>query len=282
MSNLIPTPRTDKNGVTTIRHMKPESTGSRSPRPFPRVAAAAPAPEKPLTTEETLELVFPNGYPDPYRGDTTAMTRSIEFLKQHSPETLPAVVTMLNSGAESAQADVRRRFQIIVASLAQAMHSRLPGEGDTQFNRSVSSYLHKAKPNQLREYWNCLNVMEESGITDDTIPGRLDNVIRQEFKRELPKLDTDNQNDTFWRGATAYTIIDLFPHTTDDMTPRERYSVVREFYRNSKKFIDYAGKHKDISLVISIARELKTIVVSDIKNIIAQGKATPVLGDGAL
>ena len=68
----------------------------------------------------------------------------------------------------------------------------------------------------------------------------------------------------------------------DEWTISEKKAHQREFYREAKKFIPYAGKHKDIGLVVRTAMERKTIVVSELKEIIAQGNVAPSIRDGVL
>jgi len=56
MSNLIPTPRTDKNGRTVIRHMKPQTAGTDKPTVNLPMPAAVPDHHKTLVHETALNL----------------------------------------------------------------------------------------------------------------------------------------------------------------------------------------------------------------------------------
>lgn len=95
MSNLIPTPRTDKNGVTRIRHMKPQAaeTSRRSPSIPPVTSARGKAHHQRLVLEAVVVLceALTGKYPD----ETVRMLRdtSRAALTKLSTSTVTAAKT---------------------------------------------------------------------------------------------------------------------------------------------------------------------------------------------
>ena len=67
MSSLIPTPRTDKNGRTVTRHLKPQSTSTtKSSTPIPPLTLSAPKDHATLVSGATAaltNLLYPEGTP---------------------------------------------------------------------------------------------------------------------------------------------------------------------------------------------------------------------------
>lgn len=280
MHSLTPTTITDKNGRITTVHKKAEKVGSRTLQAIPQVALPTTAT---ISAEDAFKAIFPDVHPDLFDDAVNKMMSAIKLLNQHSPKALETIVDKVGTGSKRGQRDVRKRSQSVIDAIVHAMDGRLPLESDSQFVNSISSYFDAVRPSTIRQYWNCLNVMDESGFLSDETPGVLDNMTRREFNTELPKLDLESQNDAFWRGATAFAMLDRFPSPyREDLSARENYSAKREFYREAKKFIDYAGKHKDIGLVIRTAKERGIFNVRDIREIISRGNEAPAIRSGVL
>lgn len=85
MSNLVPTPRTDKNGRTVIRHMKPEAGVSQQastlPRPDPVVNPEIAVRD--ALKDEIFELIR-NNMSDTLRGDDTRFKNTLRVINSTS------------------------------------------------------------------------------------------------------------------------------------------------------------------------------------------------------
>lgn len=277
MSNLTPTPIVDKNGVASIRHKKQVTDQSVSGRTIPPVATPVSIAEyEPLSIEQLIDLIYPNRPESPSDDETIA--RELNIIREVSPDAIRLVEELIPSGTRTGADLVRNRIGDLVGTITYSR--KIYGDrGNYQQTLNTAATLDAR---ELVRVWNCGNVMEESGFTDDMgVPGRLRNVVDQEFRRELPKLDFENLTDRFWRGAAAFTILDK-EYATAGLDDKEKAASKRDFYRESKKFIDYAGKHKDIGLVIRTAKERDTLVVSELKEIIDRGNTAPSMRDGVL
>lgn len=279
MSHLIPTPITDKNGVTSIRHMKPVTGQPIKGRAIPSVVSQTtklPTREE-LSIDQLIELIYPGITHD--ADDAETIARELGVIREVSPDASRLAEDLILTGTPTAASLIRKQLDSRVSSITYSRKSY----GDRNNWETTLKATASLEPTRLRRFWNCGNVMEESGFTSDTgVPGRMSNVVDQEFRRELPKFDSDSTDDKLWRGVAAFTIVDLFCRPKDELSDKENAAVKREFYREAKKFIDYAGKHKDIGLVIRTARERETLVVSELKDIINQGNSVPAMRDGAL
>lgn len=278
MSNLIPTPIVDKNGVITTRHKKQGSAKTLKKGTIPRVAAKGSSTVSSTTVdgEELLGLLYPDMTSE--LSDREHVLASLKLIQQHSSDELDLGLELIRTGSPTASALVRKEidFNVMSVNILRGREDRFNYEENVR----VSA---KLDPITLHQAWNCGNVMEESGFTEDTgIPGRMKNIARQELKRELPKLNLETTDDSLWRGVAAFTIVDQYDDSKESMTPKQKSAVKIVFYREAKKFIDYAGKHKDIGLVIRTAKKHGTIVVNDLKDILARGDVAPAMRDGVL
>lgn len=278
MSNLIPTPIVDKNGVPSIRHKKPTAAKVQKKGGIPRVATMgnSPAHNSQLNTEQLVNFIYPDMRDEMLERER--VVTALELIREHSSGELDLGLELMRTGSETASELVRKEIDFNVTSIS-IVRSR---ENYYRIDENVKSSA-QLDPITLRQAWNCGNVMDESGFTDDTgIPGRMKNISRQELRRELPKLDYQTTDDSFWRGITAFTIIDTYAKTDDSMSDKQKAAAKLVFYREAKKFFAYAGKHKDIGLVIRTAQKHGTIVVSDLKDIITRGDVAPAMREGAL
>lgn len=277
MSNLIPTPIVDKNGVQSIRHKKQTTFQPLAGRHIPPVSSPATITgHSTLSTGQLIDLIYPNRTDFP--SDAATITSELNMIRKVSPEVLRLVEELIPAGTTTGASLVRLSVDNVVTRITYSRKMY----GDRSNYQDTLASAARLDAQEVSRVWNCGNVMEESGFTRDTgVPGRLRNVVYQEFRRELPRLNVENPTDRFWRGAAAFTILDKECDITG-MDDKEKTAAKREFYREAKKFIDYAGKHKDIGLVIRTAKKRDTLVVSELRDIIDRGNAVPSMRDGVL
>jgi hypothetical protein len=259
--------------------MKPMIDQSAKGRTIPNVTSSSvttPARE-PLSTEQLIELVYPGITHAPEDAETIA--RELEIIREFSPDALSLAEDLILTGTPTAATLIRRKLDSTVSDIT---YSRKLYSDRNNWNITLKA-TGSLDQTALRRLWNCGNVMEESGSTEDTgVPGRLRNVVEQEFRREMPKFDFESTDDRLWRGVAAFTIIDIYFKPNKDLSDKENGARKSTFYRETKKFIDYAGKHKDIDLVIRTAKERDTLVVSELRDIIDRGNTAPSMRDGVL
>lgn len=279
MTHLIPTPQTDKNGVTSVRHMKPVAgkKNSRAHLPVPPAPVRQQVTE--LSDEQFMEFIYPDREFTPEESAETL--RELSILRELNPGIQPVLEQLLSTGSETAHALIRGDVDNSVQSLIRA---RAVYGDRSNWDTIASSTSERLTPLELRQTWNCGNVMEESGQDHrkSVIPGRVENVIQKELKLYNPRLDPEKASDQYWRGVAAFTITDVLWEPKGAPTNEERRTLSKAFNRDVRDFIPYAGKHKNVGLVIRTAIERNTINVADIKHFINVTKDAPMLRDGAL
>lgn len=274
MSHLIPTPRTDKNGVTSIRHMQPvvEKKPLRSVIPV----VSAPVGDARTETERLAALL----YPDETDPQHDSLLLDIEVIRKEIPGFLDGAERIFSGASETALSLFRERVTDVVARY-KIMGSDYRWR--TEWKRTLDHFREDVSPNDLRRLLHCGNVLEETGNTDRlNIPGMVSNVVLKEMHHYDIHFDANNVSDQQWRGIVAFTLTDLTHVSMPGLDPKQDRLKERAFNRETKKFIAYAGTHKDLNLLVRTATERKTLNVGELKQIIAAGKAAPSLSEGVL
>jgi hypothetical protein len=263
--------------------MKPEAgkKTSRSPLPASPAPAPAPAPQRvaELSDEQFMEFIYPDREFTPEEAAGTL--RELSLIRELNPGIQPVLEQLLSTGSDTAHFLIRKDVDNSVQSL---IRSRAVYGDRSTWGTTASSTCERLTPLELRQTWNCGNVMEESGQDHrrSVIPGRVENVIQKELKLYNPRLDPEKASDQYWRGVTAFTITDVLLDPKVPLSKDEKAAAQKAFNRDARDFIAYAGKHKDVGLVIRTSIERNTVNVADIKHFINVTKDAPMLRDGAL
>ena len=265
MSNLVPTPRVDKNGRLTIRHMKPEAaTASAS------LSASAPSlgtvGKRQMSDKEFLAYLAPERedfqhemYQDALYGIT-----------EHSPDVIEDVVSLLELGNEAGSRSVREFFVENLDTVAYQMtqgkdvSSRVDGfenRTDTLKEALVVHWSVGALSSEARE---CFFYSTQSGVSQTL---QVHRSIKSASGTEAHANDL-----SYWRavGATALLVGVL---SGDDLSAgevRERRELVQWM-----KTKEYLG---DI-IRVGVERGLKD--VESIKTVL-ESDVPPSLSSGAL
>lgn len=274
---MIPTPRTDKNGVTSIRHMKPVSGSAPQRNGFPPATAlTGNGGNKQGSVDSLVHLIYGDKSHKPE--ELSDARWAVGEFQKASPRVAELMGKLLTEGTETGHGVIRERVINTVA-----MMSAFKTEDESRFEWKLKSIRSAIDEDELRRLWNCGNVMEECGSAENVvIPGRVGRVIEKELPAYYPRTDLTELSDEMLRGVTAFTITDITPARDESLDQKTKTAVEREYCRNAKKFIDYAGSHPDIGLVTRIAMERRTLDVSVIKKIIKDGEKNPSLRDGLL
>jgi hypothetical protein len=247
MSNLIPTPRTDKNGRTVIRHMKDRLLGNQKP------TQTIPVVAQPRTGNyhgrvgsivRYYLLELPNFHvPIPATED---FSKAMGGLNENVPDILVTIERLMSVGTESAR-------KAVALCLLDEVKMAQYGVGDIVVKP-------KLLESRLLALWNAENVADEAGLS-----GRLD------FRKKSRLIITPEEgySDAEWRGHAAFRL--AFETTK---SPCDSGNLI--------EFIRWAGREKDIAKVIEFARERRTIDPGTIKPLMESSESNSVLRDGLL
>lgn len=257
--SLIPTPRTDKNGVTSIRHMKPETAPSAASRNLPAVALpASPTAPVELTDEQLIALV------DPDSSIPEGIGTYLDILREDNPDTLPYVSQLLTTGSQIARDTTLNEFSVILNKIAD--HYVYEFEDWRVRSEDLRSpHLEDV----LSLTWTAANMADE-------LPSYRDELSPRNALREIATIHSSHQRHydqsqrtmepAYWRGITAIHLSGL-PYRAKS---------------NTVKFIWWAGRHENIGAVIKLASERKTIDVETLSGLLEHYDPESPIRDGFL
>lgn len=267
-NNLIPTPRTDKNGRTVIRHVKADTGTAASATAIPPVASPAPK----LSPQEQDQSFIHSVYGD----DTGALPRrykeAVRYMLDKNPGTLELIDGLLAKenpgGSQSVRQHIRDSLKLISDQLELNDDKHLVELSYTDsYSAGFKETLVRAWAiGSVRgDYSDGVSGYHDNDFQDGIAGTRL--IIYGDYIETHPKRESDTD---YWRGMMAL----YFTDPDYDLSDEEQAEI--------DPFIDFAGKHEDIGLVIRLAVERKTRNVSTLRGIIDQGSDAPAIRDGVL
>lgn len=250
MSHLIPQVRTDKNGRSVIRHMKPDnatSTGSSS-----RAIPVAQLPSQGLSNVESARSI--RGLVITLAGSIPVPSESIyegfiDDTYEEAPQLVELMLHCLSNGSEPARYAAQTHIQASVKMFRDGMGGPGAGLG-----------LHS----RLIEVWNEENVRAESGNGRDVDLASAKRAIRDEFRRDEPS------DHTYWRGLAAARIVYALTDGTVSLDRSIDFILTR------------AGAHPDMATVIDIAVDRRTLDMDVIDQVIRESQEAVSLREGFL
>lgn len=257
--SLIPTPRTDKNGVTSIRHMKPETTPSVPVKRLPAVTLpSAPTAPVELTDEQLIAIV------DPDSSIPEGIGTYLDILREDNPDTLPYISKLLTTGSQSGRDATLERFR-------------------TQLNKIADHYVYEFEDWRVRSEdlrsphleevlsltWTAANMADELPVHRDELSYRnalsqisaINNSHQRHYDQSQRTMEP-----AYWRGITAIHLSGL-PYRAKP---------------NTVKFIWWAGRHENIGAVIELAAERKTLDVDTLSGLLEHYDPESPIRDGYL
>lgn len=250
MTHLIPTPQTDKNGVTSIRHMRPTAQPSAHSKPIPPVSIKSNEPSSTdmaklatdvLTAQPDFHVPIP---------PMDEFASGIDRLAEVTPSLHAVINRTLSTGSESAQR-------------ACAMHLM----NSIKMLRGFSGVPPHVDPVDvaLHEIWHGETVAEESGHTGEIDFSRRSPIIY------LDPRQTRNFSDETWRGYAMFRLAFETPEGS-------RASGA------SDKFMNWAGRQdpEKLGLIIEFARERKTMDPDILHPLIYSPASDSALREGVL
>lgn len=262
MSNLIPTPRVNKLGHTVTKHMKPASTPSSSVA-IPAVTAPVPPG---ASNRQILDLLNENTV----RGwsERFSMEPYLDMVRQSSDDCIPTAQHYLTTGCVTGR---RWAAGVIRSDLLDLQFKKThleDYESSGELEQACSSSLGTAFNSKVVRSWSTGAVLEETGRKPHISGLRadidyIDDALTEDdaYTGHRRALDP-----VYWRGVAAFALSE----------------VKADSFKDQREFIDWAGTHDDISLVIDTAAERGTIVVSELKAIMEHPSVPASLRTGIL
>jgi hypothetical protein len=266
MSNLIPIPRTDKNGRTVVRHMKPEATATIQ-RSLP--LATLPSTLSPQFTDENLLEIFKlDDYGNPAQRES--WLRSVKVMRQ-SQEVTALALELINSGSEGVVSAIRKRIGRAAFSTLNYIDSKT-AYPDWE-NRCRNAWGPKIIPELIVE-WARVSVMESLDVEPDSQDS--DFVINERIYglhfalTDVDKRSDHNKDFEYWRGLSLL----YFAGVKVIDGEKEKQSAI--------ELAAWLNQREDPSVVIGLARERNLHDVKGLEYILEQGKTNRPLSPGLL
>lgn len=258
-SHLVPTPTVDKNGVLTTRHKKPENTSGDKANSIPQVSVMQ---ESPSYVEGSIEHLADLVYGQ----DSAAYSEVFRLMREDDKTTAPLGVRLITTGSELAKSEVRTVIDRAVSELFYAHNES--DINDLWRDRCHNSWSPVIK-NHMVAAWNIGNVIEETGCT--LRPSFMHGDII-DLDAALNPLGTygDRSRDTvYWRGLAAVVATDL--------------GIGEGRKQDARPFALWAGKREDLSRIVTLAKERRTLSPSNLQGIMdEQDRAAAPLREGTL
>lgn len=254
MSNLVPTPRTDKNGRTVIRHMKQEGRNTSS-----SLAAAAPSlqhSKPPMSDAEFLYyLDSKNGQ---YQEHDDYYQRALQKIVEFSPTVKEDVVALYEMGNEKGSLAVLELLQENLDTIVyqwtrnQIVASRVDGMEH-----------HLSLKESLSVYWSVGSLSSEADKTFYSLSSGVRQAV--ELHKALSSDDSTKQTEDdlpYWRAVSAATLI-MGYESRVDLTP--------ELIRERREMVEWLESKEYLGDIIRVGLErglkdmdsIKTILESD-------------------
>jgi hypothetical protein len=251
MTHLIPTPQTDKNGITSIRHMRPPVQSSLGSKPIPPVSIKSNAPSSTDMGKLATDVLAaqPNFHvPIPPLDE---FAPGIDRLAESSPEVYALIQRTLTTGSERAR-------------IACAMHLMNSIKMLRGFSGGVPSHIDPIDV-KLNEIWHGETVAEESGHAGEIDFSRRSSIIYMDPRQ------TRQFNDETWRGYAMFRLAFETPEGS-------RASGA------SGRFMNWAGRQdpEKLGLIIEFAQARKTMDPNILQPLIYSPASDTALREGLL
>lgn len=267
MSNLVPTPRTDKNGRVVVRHMKPE-TGASSLKSLPQVSPLPVSLLSSYTDDDLIEAFGLNNVSVPTM--KTTILRGILIMREEKEATSLAL-ELINYGNEKLAESVRKK--------AVTSHSRIlnysysPGGYVDAEKRCQEAWGPSTIPELILE-WAKISVIESLDIDPDSLKAnyliddginKLHTALTDDEDREARGKDFDH-----WRNMSLLHFMGI------------RKVKSKEGKRTALELSEWLDRQEDAAAIVRLARERKVYTVKELEDLTEQVNVNPSLSSGIL
>lgn len=264
MNNLIPTPRTDKNGRTVIRHMKSEPSAV-TKLSLPPVVFPSPSD---YTEEQVLDIFGLDEHDDPRQ--RLLWIRSVRIMRQ-SEEVTALALELIGSGSEGVASVIRKRVDRAAFSIQNYSDSKT-AYPDWE-NRCREAWGPKIIPELIVE-WARVTVMESLDVDPDSQESDFtinERIYGLHFAlTDFDKRGNYNKDFEYWRGLSLL----YFAGVKVIDGEKEKRSAI--------ELAAWLNQRDDPAVVISLARERNLHSVEGLEYILEQGQVNRPLSPGLL
>lgn len=268
-NHLIPEPRTNKNGITSVKWVAPEEAPATKATNLPAPGVVKQrVPEPHEDNNVMISLVYGVSESDVSQG---TLHEIMDVIRQDDPTVLPFVHELLTTGTESGKKMARASFRDDISGIAGALSERNRDEDWMD----MCSWGTDITSSTMRG-WSCGNVLEDSGLelTESLARATSNGVHRIDSARMAKdgweRFGLSPTNTEYWRGVTALKL------------SGSKNSLLVSVDDDDMDFIEWAGKHDDVALVISTAMERGTIKVETLKHVTENKSVLSVIREGIL
>lgn len=267
MSNLIPTPRTDKNGRVVLRHMNPETAPSYLRASLPTVGALS----RRVSDRESLHEYFMSKWKSFDGGE---LSKALKLLQEDSEETIPLLYKYLTAGGSgSTHAYIEGH---IGASIMEVINASNRSSYDPKWRDKCKDILSPKFRGETSRLWHALTVSDESGYEWDDVEEHANWIKNTQILVESNWSDVDlPKSDAHWRGMSALALVQL--HTKNEV-----FYTHKDLIKQVPGFVELAGTHGDLRQVMDIAVPRYLIDADAIRDIMDQQSGAPAIGSGVL
>jgi hypothetical protein len=188
-------------------------------------------------------------------------------IHENDSEVLPLALLFLTTGSETSKLLTRNTIWKTIKDMNAVMFwNEDEGVHKRHGSRKWSDEYQLTKA-RLASAWSVGNVIEESGAHVDP-KQELQSVLEFAYFLEgHTRHDKLSDDPVYWRGVSALSLTDIVGGSN---SPR------------IAEFIEWAGKHEDISAVMTTMLERKTVIVPVLQGIMEQTDIAPSLNSGRL
>ena len=267
MSNLVPTPRVDKNGRVTTRHMKPESTPVSTPLSVSKPTLGGSGKQT-MSDKEFLVYLDPNNRDyvehDEYQN-------ALQDIMEHSPSVMDDVTALLKLGNENGSFAIRAFLQENLDTLVyqytyrgERITERIDGYEDSTDSLKEALSIHWAIGSLSAEtdsFFNSFNTGARAAI-------EVSRSIRSDYG------DRDYDSDvSYWRAVGVTALL------TGPMTKAEYRS--EDQARKSRELVQWMEPMEYLGDIMRVGMERRFKDVESIKAIL-DSDAPSSLSSGTL
>lgn len=267
MSSLIPTPRTDKNGRTVVRHMKPEATVAPK-RSLPPMNTLPSTLSSEYTDEQLMEVLGMEHYGNASLKES--LLHSVQIMRQ-SQEVTALALELINSGSEALAAAVIRRASR--ASFSIQNFSENPQAYPNWESQCREAWGPKIIPELIVE-WARVSVMESLDLDPDSQDSEFvmnERIYGLHFAlTDFDKRSSHDRDFEHWQGLSFLYFAGVKVIDGED----EKQSAI--------ELAAWLTQQEDPATVVALARERNLHSVEGLEYILEQGKVNRPLSPGLL
>lgn len=212
--------------------------------------------------------------------DVSSVLKCLKLLRKDHNATVPLIKRLMSAGTPAAHKRVASTMSRAFSHIHEAHH--YAANDDSWEYRCDWVWSPDLAP-ELLKHWNYGNVAEELGgdIDEAVVISAIDSVRHGMLGSDV-EFTVLPTTDAYWRGVMALALAKVPFRATKEMRLRAQIKARRAYYEQVDEFVQWAGTHPDIALVIKTTKERRTINVSDLEAIMGQCTGVPALVVGAL